>query len=248
MFLNLNVSVKSLLFTDVFLGIMTKRISNKIVTCNEKDAPWITPRLKTAIRRNSRVYRKCVYRERIARDHDKVRKVQNATNKLIKEAKLAYYTIPGIKLSDPKLGQKHFWTAYKKIINKKKILTFLPYNCIVIYNCKQIADILQISVLSMIMAMLYRIFSLKPKLRYPIYGCRKIKLFALLITTILIKLMAVMEYLLLCLNCVLLKFNDCINSRIVGSMPMSTLYTKKITAKLKVIIDQFRCYLFVAIF
>ena len=37
LFLNLNVSEKSLLFTDVFLDIMAKHISNKIITCNEKD-------------------------------------------------------------------------------------------------------------------------------------------------------------------------------------------------------------------
>ena len=58
LFLNLNVSEKSSLFTGVFLDIMTKRISNKIITCNEKDSPWITPRLETAIRRSSQVYRK----------------------------------------------------------------------------------------------------------------------------------------------------------------------------------------------
>ena len=87
---------------------MTKRISNKIITCNENDAPWVTPRLKTAIRRNSQVYRKWVNKGRIARDHDNVREVQTATNKLIKEAKLACYTNLGTKRSDPKLGQKHF--------------------------------------------------------------------------------------------------------------------------------------------
>ena len=44
MFLNLNVSEKS--FNGVFLDIMTKRISKKIITCNEQDAPWISPQTK----------------------------------------------------------------------------------------------------------------------------------------------------------------------------------------------------------
>ena len=35
-----------LLFTDIFLRIMSKHISNKIITCNDKDAPWITPQVK----------------------------------------------------------------------------------------------------------------------------------------------------------------------------------------------------------
>ena len=85
---------------------MVKRISNKIITCNEIDVPWITPRLKTAIRKNSWVYRKWVNIGSIARDHDNVREVQNATNKLIKVAKLAYYTNLGTKLSDPKIRAK----------------------------------------------------------------------------------------------------------------------------------------------
>ena len=60
LFLNLNVHEKGLVFTDTFMDIVDKQISNKIITCNDKDAPWITPKVKTAIKRNSRVYRKCV--------------------------------------------------------------------------------------------------------------------------------------------------------------------------------------------
>ena len=37
---------------------MTKYIPNKNVTVNDADAPWITPKIKTAIKRNHRVYRK----------------------------------------------------------------------------------------------------------------------------------------------------------------------------------------------
>ena len=43
----------TLVFTDVFLDIMPKHISFQIITCNDKDAPWITPQVKTAIQRNS---------------------------------------------------------------------------------------------------------------------------------------------------------------------------------------------------
>ena len=68
------------------MGIMSKYISNKIITCNDKDAPWITPKVKTAIRRNSRVYRKWVNRGRDPRDHDKVREVRNSVNRLIKRS------------------------------------------------------------------------------------------------------------------------------------------------------------------
>ena len=95
----------SVVFTDI-LGVISKYVPNKIITCNDKDAPWITPKLKTAQRRNARVYSKWVKRGRNEQEHDNVREVQNKTNKLIKQAKQAYYTKLGDELSDPKTGPK----------------------------------------------------------------------------------------------------------------------------------------------
>ena len=45
----------------------------------------------------------------------------------------------GVKFSDPKTGQKHFWTAYKKITNKKVNTNIPPIieNGVYISNCKQ---------------------------------------------------------------------------------------------------------------
>ena len=114
LFHNLNTHEKGLIFSDTFMNIMAKHISNRFITCNEKDAAWITPEVKTAIKRNSRVYKKWVIRGRNPCDHYKVREVRNSTNKIIKEAKLVYYTNLGNKLSNPVIGQKHFWSAYKK--------------------------------------------------------------------------------------------------------------------------------------
>ena len=122
---------------------MDKQISYKIITCNDKDAPWITPEVKTAIKRNSRVYRKWVKRGRNTNDLDNVREVRNSTNKFIKEAKLAYYTNLGVKLSDPESGQKHFWTAYKRTANKKRNTNIPPIidDDIFISNFKKKADL-----------------------------------------------------------------------------------------------------------
>ena len=81
----------ALVFTDTLLHILSKNIFSKIITCNDKDSPWITSKVKTAIRRNSRVYRKWVKRGRNPTGHDPVREVQNATNKLICDAKRCFY-------------------------------------------------------------------------------------------------------------------------------------------------------------
>ena len=71
----------SLLFTDTFLSIISKYVPSKIIICNGKDAPWITDEVKTAIKRNSRVYKKWVSRGRQPGEHNNVRQIQNLANK-----------------------------------------------------------------------------------------------------------------------------------------------------------------------
>ena len=139
LFFNLNSNDMSLVFTDTLMSIFSKHISNKIITCNDRDAPWITPKVKTAIRRNSRVYRKWVKRGKKVNAFDQVREVQNITNKLIKEAKQLYYKKLGEKLSDPQTGQKNFWNAFKRITNKKKHTNIPP----IIDNNKYISNFRQ---------------------------------------------------------------------------------------------------------
>ena len=126
LFLNLNVNEMSLVFADTFLSILSQHISNKIITCNDKDAPWITPKVKSAIRRNSRVYRKWVKRGEKLNDHDKVREVQNSTNSLIRQAKQTYYVKLSNILSNPQTGQKNFWSAFKRVTIKKKHTNIPP--------------------------------------------------------------------------------------------------------------------------
>ena len=69
--------------------------------------------------------------------------MRNSTNKIIKEAKLVYYTNLGNKLSNPVIGQKHFWSACKKISNKKRNTNISPIidNDIYISNFKKKAEI-----------------------------------------------------------------------------------------------------------
>ena len=120
LFFNLNVNEMSIIFSDRLMHIFSKYIPNKIITCNDQDAPWITSKLKTAIRLYTRVYKEWVKRGRDENDHDRIRKVQNDTNKLIREAKQNYYKKLEDKLSDPKTGAKIFWNAFKKISNEGK--------------------------------------------------------------------------------------------------------------------------------
>ena len=77
----------ALVFTDTVLDIFSKNIPNKIVTVHDKDAAWITPQVKAAIKRNSRVYCKWNKRGRKPEERSKVTETQNETNRMIRQAK-----------------------------------------------------------------------------------------------------------------------------------------------------------------
>ena len=63
-FLDLAVDEMTSVFTTSVMDIMLRYIPNKMIKCQDKDPPWITPEIKTAIKCKHRVYNKYVRRER----------------------------------------------------------------------------------------------------------------------------------------------------------------------------------------
>ena len=49
-------------FTEIILSIIAENVPNRVITVNEKDPPWITKKIKTAIRRKHRIYNKYIKR------------------------------------------------------------------------------------------------------------------------------------------------------------------------------------------
>ena len=47
-------------FTQILVSTVTKNIPNKVIKIDDKDPPWITPGLKSAIKRKHRVYKRFV--------------------------------------------------------------------------------------------------------------------------------------------------------------------------------------------
>ena len=113
-------------FTKIIMDIMTKYIPNENVTVNDADAPWITPKIKTAIKRNHRVYRKWKSNGRNPEGKGYVKEVQIITNNLIQKAKMKYNENLGEDLSDPLTGPKRFSKSFKRLTNKKKCVNIPP--------------------------------------------------------------------------------------------------------------------------
>ena len=50
-FSGLDVNMMAKTFTDSVLTVTTDTISNKLITCNDNDPPWMTLEMKAAIRK-----------------------------------------------------------------------------------------------------------------------------------------------------------------------------------------------------
>ena len=114
------------IFTDTLFSVFSSHIPNKVIKCNDKDPPWITHELKTAIKRKHRVYRKYVRRGQRKEDWDQVKNIRNETSKMIINAKEKYFLNLGRKLSDPNQGIKAYWTTLNRLLNKKKVANIPP--------------------------------------------------------------------------------------------------------------------------
>ena len=113
-------------FAEIILTIVTVNVSNRVITVNEKDPPWITKEVKTAIRRKHCIYNKYIKRGSEQEDWEQVMSVRNQTTHLIDDAKVKYFRSQGKKLTDPDTGIKAYWQSIDKLLNKKSLRTF-PY-------------------------------------------------------------------------------------------------------------------------
>ena len=123
-------------FTATIYSILYSNIPNKVVKGNDKNAPWVTAEVKTAIRRKHKVYKKFLQRGRKQEDWIKVKDVRKETSKIILDAKEKYYLKLGRKLSGPSNGIKTYWTNLNKLMNKKSIAGIPPIleNGIIVTN------------------------------------------------------------------------------------------------------------------
>ena len=130
-------------FTNELSSIFTTFIPNKIATFNDKDPPWITYGVKTAIKRKKRVSQNFLHRGRRQFDWELSKGVQNDKSRQVSDAKETYYCNVGPRLSDPTQGVKAYWTLLNRQVNKK--IMYIPSlleNGLFITNLEKKASIL----------------------------------------------------------------------------------------------------------
>ena len=100
------------------MTVLNKHIPNKIFPFSDRDPPWMTREIKTAIKRNHIVYEKFNSRGRNPSDWERIIILRNETTRLVDAAKDNYFKS---KLTDAKAGIKAYWQTTNKILNKNKV-------------------------------------------------------------------------------------------------------------------------------
>ena len=112
-------------FNKTFLDIMNCSIPNKTVTINDKDAPWITPEVKQAIKKNHRVYSRWKKAGKPDTGRDTVKAVNNETDRKIDIAKSNYQKEIENKLNNSN-NTNLFWSVVNRLVGNKKITNIPP--------------------------------------------------------------------------------------------------------------------------
>ena len=126
MFQGLSVDQRVELFTNRLHSTIKANIPSRVLSFNDKDPPWITRQVKTAIERKHRVFRKFMNSGRRQEEWENFKIVRNETSRKVANAKEEYFSNLGQKLSDPANGIKTFWSTMNRLINKKKNINVLP--------------------------------------------------------------------------------------------------------------------------
>ena len=125
---NKSVNEKVNFLSDCLINIFTNFVPNKTIICRDKDAPWMTRKIKDALKEKSKVYKKYVKNGRKIADLNILKeKTQNSTN-IITAATYKYLTDLANKLNDPLLGSKTYWCILNKFNAKGNLKKSLPYD------------------------------------------------------------------------------------------------------------------------
>ena len=114
-FVHIDVNQKVYLFNQTIKDILYNFIPCENVTCDDRDPPWITSKIKGLIQKNN-FAKKCYFRNN--EDIQLFRRLQNIQKLLtaaIEKSKEQCYARISTKLMDPTTNPKAYWSIFKKI-------------------------------------------------------------------------------------------------------------------------------------
>ena len=131
-----NVYQQVKIFNKTIIDIFSNFITNKLVTFDEKDSPWMTEKLKEKIKWKHKVCRDYLKNGKTDADYMHVHRAVTEVSQLISESKDKYYNKLSMRLNNPKTSSKTYWSILKTFYNGRKIPIIPP----ILKECKLESD------------------------------------------------------------------------------------------------------------
>ena len=115
------------ILNEVLLNICSNFIPNKLQKIKSNPLPWMTPNIKTFLRKKNRAFKSFLNK---GQPDDVLAGIQDMIargSKLADNAKHKYFTKIGYMLSDPSTGTKKYWSLIKKFKISLEFLKYLLY-------------------------------------------------------------------------------------------------------------------------
>ena len=112
------------LLNKTILHIFQNFIPNKVILCDDKEAPWVNEEVRLLIKEKNLMF--LTQRKNSDFDIGILNKLSEDLTNAIKNSILAYYRQIASKLNDPNSAPKTYWSILKSFVNAKKILLIPP--------------------------------------------------------------------------------------------------------------------------
>ena len=114
------------IFNSTLSNIMNNYIPNKVISFDDRDAPWITNTIKKKILFKNSLLRNYLKNGKTLNDFSKVEYARNELITLIEEGKKVHYDRINAKLRDPNTSSKTYWSILKSLFSDRKLPIIPP--------------------------------------------------------------------------------------------------------------------------
>ena len=123
---NLDVNDQVSVFNEIIMNIMSNFVPNELITCDDRDPPWMNRYIKNLIAAINDFHKKFVLPSSNTGNLLMFKNLQNQLIQSIHTAKQRYFNKISKKLCDPLTSTKCCWSLLKTILNKKKVRCIPP--------------------------------------------------------------------------------------------------------------------------
>ena len=123
-FQNMNVNDMVHLFNRTIKNMLHNFIPHEVITCDDRDPPWINSSIKRLIQAKNEAYKRFKRSHNNSQYFENFQSIQNLLGVSIEASKEKYYSRLSKKLMEPSTSPKTYWSVLKSFHNNKKYPAF----------------------------------------------------------------------------------------------------------------------------